>query len=163
MKKILFASIFVVFGFIQSNAQDYYKVAISGAIPTDNASRVATFSLAADFTYLFETSRNFSTGITAGYYYSFPEEVNGVELNDTQFIPIAGAARLDVSNVVTLSLNAGYGIAIDSADNNGGFYYAPRVLFNLSSVIALKIEYRGLIIPDARSFDTIGIGIEFDF
>lgn len=162
MKKILFASIFVVFGFIQSNAQDYFKLAFSGAIPTDNASRVSTFSLAADFAYLFETSNAFQTGVTIGYYYSFPEEINGVELNDTQFIPIAGVARFNVSKVFTLGVDAGYGISIDSADNNGGFYYAPKVLLNLSPIIALKVEYRGLLIPDSRTFDTIGFGIEFD-
>ena len=142
---------------IRDRQDDYFKVAFSGAIPTDNASRVSTFSLTADVAYLFETTRSFYTGISIGYYYSFPEDdVNGVELNDTQFIPIAGVARLDVSNTFTLGLDAGYGIAIDSPDNNGGFYYAPKVLLNLSPTIALKVEYRGLIIADSRSFDTIG-------
>lgn len=157
MKKLLLVMAIVACGFTAS-AQDF-RAGISGGIPTGDASDFATFAIAVDLGYILEISDTFDAGVTAGFSHSFGEEINGFEVDDVQFLPLAAAGRLALSDQFSLGADVGYAIGINDG-NDGGFYYAPRISYGVSDTIDIVAAYRG-VSKDGSSWDMITFGIEF--
>jgi len=139
------------------------KAGLSGGLPVGNASDVASFALNADLSYLFEISDSFRAGGSTGYSHSFADtiKVNGftIEADDIQYIPLAGSLRLDVPSNFTLGLDVGYGIGVNKG-NDGGFYFSPRVQYNIINPIDAVLAYRSLSI-DGNAWDIISLGLVF--
>lgn len=165
MKKLLLLAAFVVFGMSSSIAQNQFRAGLSGGLPIGDAGDLATFAIAVDLGYLFEISDTFSAGPTTGYSNSFGDEIEigGItfEVEDVQFIPLAAAARVDVSDSFTLGGDVGYAIGINDG-NDGGFYYSPRAQYSVSELIDIVFAYRGIAV-DGGSWDILSLGIEFGF
>ena len=158
MKK-LFLVAFAVFAFASVSAQGQFKAGISGGIPIGDAGDFATFAIAVDLGYLFEISDEFDAGVTTGYSHSFGDEVNGFDIDDVQFIPVAASRRFEVAPDFTLGADLGYAIGIGD-NNDGGFYYSPRVQYSVSEAIDIVAAFRGVSL-DGGSWDIITLGVEF--
>ena len=104
-------------------------------------------------------------GIATGYSHSFGDSIDldgfgSFDVEDAGFIPIAGAARFNVSDDFILGADLGYAIGVSPSDNDGGFYYAPRIQYGVSESIDIVLAYRGISV-DGGSFDVLTLGIEF--
>lgn len=167
MKKIILVAVVALFGFTM-NAQDaQFKVGINGALPIGDAGDAYTFSVGLDVAYLWNVSEKFDAGVATGFTNAFGDEISGsilgipftADVEDAQFIPIAGAARYNVSSDFFLGADVGYAVGINDG-NDGGFYYRPKVGYNFSEKISVNFSYTGIAL-DGGSFDTIGLGVEF--
>ena len=158
MRKLVLAA-FAVFAFASVSAQGQFKAGISGGIPIGDAGDFATFAIAVDLGYLFEISDEFDAGVTTGYSHSFGDEINGFDIEDVQFIPVAASGRFEVAPDFTLGADVGYAIGINDG-NDGGFYYSPRAQYSVSEAIDIVAAYRGVSV-DGGSWDIISLGVEF--
>ena len=165
MKKLLL--IITVFAFVfNTNAQDEsstssndgFNAGISVGLPIGDAGDVYTFNVTLDLNYLWEVSDSFDAGIATGYSHSILD--SDFEGDDASFLPIAASARFNVSDDFTLGADLGYAIGISPDENDGGFYYAPKIQYSVSDSIDIVAAYRGVSV-DGGSFDVITLGIEF--
>lgn len=164
MKKLMLIAAIAVFGLSNVNAQNF-NVGISGGLPIGDAGDSYTFSVVLDANYLWEVSDKFDAGIASGYSHSFGDSVDlgplgKFDIDDAGFLPIAGAARFNVSEDFTLGADLGYALGISPDGNDGGFYYAPKVQYGVSEKLDIVLAYRGVSL-DGGSFDMITLGVEF--
>ena len=161
MKKIILVAAVALFGFTM-NAQDF-KVGVNGALPIGDAGDFADFSVGLDVAYLWNVSEKFDVGVASGFTNAFTKDIDlgilgTVEVDDVQFIPIAGAARYNVSSDFYLGADVGYAIGINDG-NEGGFYYRPKVGYNFSEKVGINLSYTG--ISNDGDWSTIALGVEF--
>lgn len=148
------------------NAQRF-SVEIGGGFPVGDADDFYTFGLLANGTYVWSISENFHLGVTGGILYSFGDEIDfgfvRIDVEDAGFIPVAAAARFPISTRFKIGTDIGYAIGIKPSENDGGFYYAPRVHYAVSELIDLVAAFRGISLSNANSanFNHITFGVEF--
>lgn len=162
MKKLILLAAVAVFGLANVNAQDF-NLGINAGLPIGDSGDISSFSLILDANFLWQVSDQFDAGIASGFSHSFGKKVTVANENfnfrDVSFIPIAGAARFNVSEQFTLGVDLGYAIGV-SDGNDGGFYYAPKVQYGVSETIDIVLAYRGVSL-DGGSFDILSAGVEF--
>ena len=159
MKRITLFFLTALFGMSLLQAQGQFRAGINGGIPIGDADDFATFAIAVDLGYLLEISDEFDAGVTTGYSHSFGDEVNGFDIDDVQFIPVAASGRFEVAPDFTLGADLGYAIGVNDG-NDGGFYYSPRAQYSVSDVIDIVLAFRG-ISEDGGSWNIISLGAEF--
>lgn len=151
----------MIFAGHSANAQ--FSAGVYGALPIGDAGDLSSFGLGVDLTYLFEVGDTFGVGPTAGIAHFFTDDVEtpigNVEIDDVTFLPIALAGRFNVSDAFTLGADLGYGVGINE-DNDGGFYYAPRIAYSVSDLIDIAFTYRG-VSQDGSTWSWLGLGLEF--
>lgn len=159
MKKMTLFCLTALLGMALVQAQGSLTAGGHMGIPTGDAGDFATFAIAVDLGYLLEISDEFDAGVTTGYSHSFGDEVNGFDIDDVQFIPVAASGRFEVAPDFTLGADLGYAIGVNDG-NDGGFYYSPRAQYSVSDAIDIVAAYRG-ISEDGGSWDIISLGVEF--
>ncbi|CAL2092660.1 OMP_b-brl domain-containing protein [Tenacibaculum sp. 190524A02b] len=180
MKKLLLVAM-MAFGFAM-NAQDgQFNVGANFGLPIGTTGDVSSFVLGAEVNYLFEVSDDFKVGPSVSYNYFFGKDVDtnvggnlGGLLNglvnqlteslgisgDSSYMPIAAAARYNVSEAFVLGADLGYAIGISPSANNGGFYYRPMVGYNVAEKIMIQATYSG-VSTDGSTASNIGLGVMF--
>lgn len=83
-----------------------------------------------------------------------------IDGEDATFLPIAAAARFNVSDAFSLGADLGYAVGLAPDGNDGGFYYAPRAAYSVSDLIDIVLGYRGVSL-DGGSWNIISLGLEF--
>lgn len=161
MKNLLLSAVIIVFGLSQMNAQGGLNAGVSLGLPV--TAIPWTFNVTLDVNYMWNGG-NFKVGFATGFSNSFGKTTdNGIgyfDFPDVQFLPIAGAVRLAVSEKFTLGADLGHAIGINEG-NDGGFYYAPKVQYAISEFIDIVLSYRG-VSRDSDSFDVVNLGVEFE-
>jgi hypothetical protein len=164
MKKIIFILAIGLFT-MSVNAQNF-SVGLSGGLPSGDASDFYTFSLILDASARWEVADSFMAGLTTGYINAFGDSVTfgGVtaDFEDAGFIPLAASGRYMISEQFSFGADVGYAIGVAPDGNDGGFYYAPKAIYQVSENIGIVAAYRG-ISRDSTSFDIISLGVEFSF
>ncbi|WP_298512795.1 outer membrane beta-barrel protein [uncultured Kordia sp.] len=161
MKKLILAAVAVFAFAFSANAQNF-EVGINGAIPIGDAGDFSSFSIGIDAAALWNVSEDFDAGVATGFTNAFAKDIAGVSVDDAQFIPIAGAARYNVSSKFYVGADLGYAIGINDG-NDGGFYYRPKVGYDVTEKININLSYTGISIdsPGLSTWDTIGLGVAF--
>ncbi len=166
-----------VFGFTSVQAQDNgIKLGLNAGIPIGDSGDGSSFGVALDAAYLVTVADSFQVGPAIGYQHYFGKEYDSpfgtYTPDDVQFIPLAGAARFDLDGLF-FGADLGYALGIDEG-NDGGFYYRPKVGYNLGPV-GLVLSYTGISGNDetftvggtefsrTRSFSAFNLGVEFGF
>lgn len=164
MKNLFLSISCFLFAVTLLSAQGQFRAGIGGGLPVGDAGDFATFAIAVDLGYLFEISDSFQAGGATGYVHSFSDdlEISGVtvELDDDQFIPLAGAARFWVSRDVALGLDVGFALGVNDG-NDGGFYYAPRAQYEVGEAIDIVVSFRGISLDDGFTYSLVSAGVEF--
>ena len=162
MKRSAFALLLVLFCIQLNNAQQIVT-GLSGGLPLGEASDASKFAINVDVGYLWDISEVVKMGAATGYSHSFgdTQTVNGftVDANDFQYIPLAAALRVGIVDRFILGADVGYGIGI-SEDNDGGFYFSPRVHYKIFNPVDLVLTFRRLS-TGGGSWDIISLGLEF--
>ncbi|PHR74628.1 MAG: hypothetical protein COA67_00705 [Lutibacter sp.] len=164
MKKLFLAVIVIAFGFT-ANAQDgkcqgNFGIGVSAGLPTGDVSDAYTFSLGLDVNYLFEVSETFDVGPSVSYLTFFGGEISGFDIDNASFLPISAAARVYVGDSFAIGADIGYALGLSPDDNDGGFYYAPRIQYGVSDDIDIVAAYTGISV-DGGSFNSINLGVNF--
>jgi len=163
MKKLFLLSIFAIFAMSSANAQGDLSAGVNLGLPIGDAGDGWTFNVTLDLNYLWEAGENFDAGVATGFSHSFGDSIDtgigSFDVDDAQFIPLAGAARFSISDDFTLGADLGYAIGINDG-NDGGFYYAPRAQYSLSEALDIVLSYRGVSL-DGGSFDVLNLGVAF--
>ena len=168
MKKLFLFAALAVFGFSNVNAQEEgFKLGVTLALPMGDAGDGWSFGATLDATYLFDVADSFQLGATTGYQHFFgkTEEIDmgvfgtvEVEFDDAQFIPLAASARFYASEDFFFGADLGYALGLNEG-NDGGFYYRPKVGYNLGGASILA-SYSGVSM-DGFTFSYVGVGVEF--
>jgi len=161
MKKLLLLAAVAMFGFT-ATAQNF-SAGVTAGLPIGDAGDLYTFNVGLDLNALWEVSDDFDAGVATGYNHSFGDEIDlggfgAVEVEDFQYIPLAGAARFNASEEFQIGADLGYAIAL--GDSDGGFYYRPMVGYNVSENTQISASYRG-VSANGGSFSTINLGVNF--
>ena len=153
MKKVVAVLAFALIGF-SMNAQDGFRLGANLGLPTGDAGDVSGFSIGLDVQYMFETAGDFDLGVATGFTNSF-----GKEIDDVQFLPLAGVARYKASEELSIGTDLGYALGINDG-NDGGFYYRPTVGYAVSEGVEINASYTG-ISADGGTWSTINLGVLF--
>ena len=157
MKKLAF--LLVAFIALQGlNAQGVFKLGATAGVAVSDAGDVADWALGVDAYYMFEKQDaviNF--GPTVGFR-NFFMSLDG--LDDAQFMPLAGAARLTLFGILTGGADLGYAVGI-SDYLDGGFYFRPVVGIDIADTIELNASYES--ISDEATWGNLNVGILFEF
>jgi len=162
MKKVLIIAAVALVGF-SVTAQDGLKIGANLGLPVGDAGDVSGFSIGIDAQYMFETAGEFDLGVAAGFTNAFGKTIGdsafSIEIDDIQFLPIAGAARFNASEEVSIGADLGYALGINDG-NDGGFYYRPTVGYSISENVEINASYSGISL-DGGTWSTINLGALF--
>jgi len=117
-------------------------IGINAGIPTNSGS---TFALGADLRYQFDIDRQLSIPVTTGFTSFFNEDVAGMDVKNSNFIPLKAGLKFFFSD----SGAGAYGLAEAGAGfstNSGGgtwFTYSPAIGYAWSNGLDLGVKYEG--------------------
>lgn len=161
MKKVLVVALALI-GF-SMNAQDGFKLGANLGLPVGDAGDVSGFSVGLDAQYMFETAGEFDLGVATGFTNSFGKTIGdsefSIEIDDVQFLPLAGVARYKASEEFSIGTDLGYALGINDG-NDGGFYYRPTVGYAVSEGIEINASYTGISL-DGGTWSTVNLGVLF--
>jgi hypothetical protein len=153
MKKILLLFAFSIGALYGTNAQNQLKLGLNIGTAVNYYFGDANVALGADFSYLFPVSERLSFGPNAGFTLLL---VNGSD--NYGLLPITASGRYHFTDKFFAGADLGYSlIFIDEV--NGGFYYRPKVGYELNT-ISLLASYIG-ITQNGGSFSIVSLGVEF--
>lgn len=162
MKKVVAVLAFALIGF-SMNAQDGFRLGANLGLPTGDAGDLSGFSIGLDAQYMFETAGDFDLGVATGFTNSFGKEIGSdefsIEIDDVQFLPLAGVARYKASEELSIGTDLGYALGINDG-NDGGFYYRPTVGYAVSDGVEINASYTGISV-DGGTWSTINLGVLF--
>jgi hypothetical protein len=162
MKKVLVVALALI-GF-SMNAQEGFKLGANLGLPVGDAGDVSGFSVGLDAQYIFETAGEFDLGVATGFTNSFGKTIGdstfSIEIDDVQFLPLAGVARYKASEEFSIGTDLGYALGINDG-NDGGFYYRPTVGYAVSEGIEINASYTGISL-DGGTWSTVNLGVLFN-
>ena len=160
MKKLFLLTIFAVFVIGSVNAQTF-KVGASVGIPLADAADISTFVVGVDAYYYFtDIDAPVEIGATAGFRNYFGEEIQGISIDDGQFLPLAAAARIKLFGLLSGGADVGYALGI-SDYLDGGLYIRPVVGLDIADTIELNASFES--ISDAATWGAFNVGVLFEF
>ncbi len=172
MKKLMLLAAVAVFSLTSANAQGELRAGLNAGF-TIGDSDVKEFygiGFGLDATYLWEVSESFQAGVATGYQTVSGDDVEQsftafgitqtvtIEAPSFSYIPLAASGRFMASDAFVVGADLGY--AISTGDQDGGFYYAPTVAYNITEEIQAGVSYRGVSL-DGASFSSINLGVNY--
>lgn len=157
MKKLLLVAVITAFGFTTS-AQNF-GAGLSVGLPIGDAGDLATFNVTADVNYMWDISDTFDAGVSVGFSHNSGDEINGIEFDDVQFLPIAARGAYSLSEVFTIGADLGYAVGINDG-NDGGLLFAPRLGYGISDSTDIVLSYNN-VSRDGNTWSTINLGVNF--
>lgn len=127
-----------------------------GLVGGDLNSEAYDVAGAIEANYLFKVSDEFKVGPSISYLH-----FNGVA-PDLGYLPLAAAARYDVSDKFVVGADLGYGIGVFQDGQTSGFYYRPVVGYKVTEAITVQADYKGISL-DGGTVATYGIGGTYSF
>ncbi len=159
MKKLILLPIIVIFSITLTNAQGAYG-GVNVGFPLGDISDWK-FAFQIDLGHDWEVNESLNVGAATGYGHIFGGDVNGFDLPDYQYIPIAGTVSFEPTEGFHIDADLGYAIGIGDL-SDGGLYYRPGVSYDLTENLAIKANYTG-ISDDGYSATTITVGTRIRF
>lgn len=160
MKRFLLASA-LFFAALTVQAQEF-KAGVHAGIPVGDISDVSDFDLGVDVAYLFSPVEMFQVGPLVGYSHYFLKDMefggDSFEVDDVSFIPLAASGRVSLGDAVFAGADLGYAVGLNDG-NNGGFYYRPKLGFDLLGIWVVG-SYEGISM-DGGSISSVNVGVEF--
>ncbi len=171
MKKMIFSAL-ALFAFGFANAQDEdggFQAGIHVGMPIGDLADFYSFNFGVDVAYMWPVGEGFGLGLTTGYTMYpgeeqtmefFGEEVT-IEALDAAFIPVAAAAKYSITENFFLGADLGYAVYVGDGEGDGGFYYQPKVGYQMST-IDIFLGYKG-ISSDGEALSSINLGAAYKF
>lgn len=164
MATVLLIGLFIL---VSPSVKAQFKIGAHLGVPSGDVSDFYTTALGADFYYMFGTDPNgfLKLGLASGFMNYFGDDV-GIEeystkVDNAQFIPVAGALRIQLLKILTVGPDIGYGFGISDGMEDG-FYWKGVVGVNLFDFLEVDAYFHGITIEES-SFGSVGLGVLFEF
>lgn len=164
MKKLVLAGLVMFFTTSFMQAQEV-KIGAHVGIPVGDISDFSDFDLGIDFAYMFSPVEMLQVGPMIGYSHYFMKDIDmgsfgTFEVDDASFLPIAASGRVSLGDAVFAGADLGYAVGLNDG-NDGGFYYRPKLGFDLLGVWVIG-SYEGISM-DGGDVSSVNVGVEFGF
>ena len=160
LKRILIFFLFIIT--TQSTfSQSAFRIGIEGGIPNRKLEETHSLHTGADVSYKIDVIDFMQFGAKLGYSRYFGKDIEGESQNvneDISFLPIAGIARLFITEELYAGTDLGYAIGL-SEGNNGSLYFKPHLGFNFG-IFDIIGSYEMIPVQDINT-GSVNIGLEF--
>ena len=149
------------------------RLGVNAGIPVGDFGKFTTFTAGVDLAYLYPLAENFRLGVATGYSHYFGKKTKTDlilvtlknEVPDVGIIPVAATAEfiLGDSNVF-LGADLGYAFFTkkDLKNENGSFYYQPKLGYSFDKRHDLYFSYKGFTRNNANA-GSINLGYAYNF
>lgn len=175
MKKIFLIGALALFGVINAQSGNFKVGAHVGyaGLPVGIGYNL---NAGVDVAYMYPVADKLKLGITTGYSHYFANKepifkIGGLSLDTYSFgiIPIAASLDYNVTPKFYLGADLGYAFAVGNKDlsKNGGFYYQPKIGYNITPSHNLYVSYKSIAsVADGDGYSSLGsinLGYSYTF
>ena len=174
MKKLFLTGALALFGLMSAQkTESGIRLGVNAGIPVGDFGKFTTFTAGVDLAYLYPLAENFRLGVATGYSHYFGKKTKTDlilvtlknEVPDVGIIPVAATAEfiLGDSNVF-LGADLGYAFFTekDLKNENGSFYYQPKLGYSFDKRHDLYFSYKGFTQNSANA-GSINLGYAYNF
>ena len=174
MKKLFLTGALALFGLMNAQkTESGIRLGVNAGIPVGDFGKFTTFTAGVDLAYLYPLAENFRLGVATGYSHYFGKKTKTDlilvtlknEVPDVGIIPVAATAEfiLGDSNVF-LGADLGYAFFTkkDFKNENGSFYYQPKLGYSFDKRHDLYFSYKGFTRNNANA-GSINLGYAYNF
>ena len=174
MKKLFLTGALALFGLMSAQkTESGIRLGVNAGIPVGDFGKFTTFTAGVDLAYLYPLAENFRLGVATGYSHYFGKKTKTDlilvtlknEVPDVGIIPVAATAEfiLGDSNVF-LGADLGYAFFTekDLKNENGSFYYQPKLGYSFDKRHDLYFSYKGFTRNNANA-GSINLGYAYNF
>ena len=174
MKKLFLTGALALFGLMNAQkTESGIRLGVNAGIPVGDFGKFTTFTAGVDLAYLYPLAENFRLGVATGYSHYFGKKTKTDlilvtlknEVPDVGIIPVAATAEYTFggSNVF-LGADLGYAFFTkkDLKNENGSFYYQPKLGYSFDKRHDLYFSYKGFTRNNANA-GSINLGYAYNF
>jgi hypothetical protein len=174
MKKLFFTGALALFGLMSAQKTDSgFRLGVNAGIPVGDFGKLTTFTAGVDVAYLYPLAENFRLGVATGYSHYFGKKTKTDlilvtlknEVPDVGIIPVAATAEFTLGDSnVFLGADLGYAFFTkkDFKNENGSFYYQPKLGYSFDKRHDLYFSYKGFTRNNANA-GSINLGYAYNF
>jgi len=174
MKKLFLTGALALFGLMSAQkTESGIRLGVNAGVPVGDFGKFTTFTAGVDLAYLYPLAENFRLGVATGYSHYFGKKTKTDlilvtlknEVPDVGIIPVAATAEfiLGDSNVF-LGADLGYAFFTkkDLKNENGSFYYQPKLGYSFDKRHDLYFSYKGFTRNNANA-GSLNLGYAYNF
>lgn len=174
MKKLFLTGALALFGLMNAQkTESGIRLGVNAGIPVGDFGKFTTFTAGVDLAYLYPLAENFRLGVATGYSHYFGKKTKTDlilvtlknEVPDVGIIPVAATAEfiLGDSNVF-LGADLGYAFFTekDLKNENGSFYYQPKLGYSFDKRHDLYFSYKGFTRNNTNA-GSLNLGYAYNF
>ena len=174
MKKLFLTGALALFGLMNAQkTEPGIRLGVNAGLPVGDFGKAYSFTAGADLAFLYPLAENFRLGVATGYSHYFGKKTKTDlilvtlknEVPDVGIIPVAATAEfiLGDSNVF-LGADLGYAFFTkkDLKNENGSFYYQPKLGYSFDKRHDLYFSYKGFTRNNANA-GSINLGYAYNF
>ena len=174
MKKLFLTGALALFGLMSAQkTESGFRLGVNAGIPVGDFGKLTTFTAGVDLAYLYPLAENFRLGVATGYSHYFGKKTKTDlilvtlknEVPDVGIIPVAATAEFTLGDSnVFLGADLGYAFFTkkDLKNENGSFYYQPKLGYSFDKRHDLYFSYKGFTRNNANA-GSINLGYAYNF
>ena len=174
MKKLFLTGALALFGLMSAQkTESGFRLGVNAGIPVGDFGKLTTFTAGVDLAYLYPLAENFRLGVATGYSHYFGKKTKTDlilvtlknEVPDVGIIPVAATAEFTLGDSnVFLGADLGYAFFTkkDFKNENGSFYYQPKLGYSFDKKHDLYFSYKGFTRNNANA-GSINLGYAYNF
>ena len=174
MKKLFLTGALALFGLMNAQkTESGIRLGVNAGIPVGDFGKLTTFTAGVDLAYLYPLTENFRLGVATGYSHYFGKKTKTDlilvtlknEVPDVGIIPVAATAEFTLGDSnVFLGADLGYAFFTkkDFKNENGSFYYQPKLGYSFDKRHDLYFSYKGFTRNNANA-GSINLGYAYNF
>ena len=174
MKKLFLTGALALFGLMSAQkTESGFRLGVNAGIPVGDFGKLTTFTAGVDLAYLYPLAENFRLGVATGYSHYFGKKTKTDlilvtlknEVPDVGIIPVAATAEFTLGDSnVFLGADLGYAFFTkkDFKNENGSFYYQPKLGYSFDKRHDLYFSYKGFTKNSANA-GSINLGYAYNF
>ena len=174
MKKLFLTGALALFGLMSAQkTESGIRLGVNAGIPVGDFGKFTTFTAGVDLAYLYPLAENFRLGVATGYSHYFGKKTKTDlilvtlknEVPDVGIIPVAATAEFTLGDSnVFLGADLGYAFFTkkDFKNENGSFYYQPKLGYAFDKRHDLYFSYKGFTRNNANA-GSINLGYAYNF
>jgi len=174
MKKLFLTGALALFGLMNAQkTESGIRLGVNAGIPVGDFGKFTTFTAGVDLAYLYPLTENFRLGVATGYSHYFGKKTKTDlilvtlknEVPDVGIIPVAATAEFTFGDSnVFLGADLGYAFFTkkDFKNENGSFYYQPKLGYSFDKRHDLYFSYKGFTRNNANA-GSINLGYAYNF
>ena len=175
MKKLFLTGALALFGLMNAQkTEPGIRLGVNAGLPVGDFGKAYSFTAGADLAFLYPLAENFRLGVATGYSHYFGKKTTydfgGIiiaesKVSDFGVIPVAATAEFTFGDSnVFLGADLGYAFFTekDLKNENGSFYYQPKLGYSFDKRHDLYFSYKGFTRNNANA-GSLNLGYAYNF